>query len=526
MKPFKIILQSFFIFTLTVFTLSCNGPEKESHSTAVSPKDIKDGLSVSEYRDYGQTSPTTISTRIGDLSFTKGGFAGGYPTLETIDKLRDELEFQKATQVYIWSVALVSYGEWLKANEETFGAKDGQIVKMNTAAAKQGILTANATTPYAVAFADLTRTGPLVFDVPKGLSAGIINDMWQRGVYDFGMSGPDAGNGVTFLILAPGMQAPVGYDMSKYTIINSPTNVTFLGVRALMPDPDEANAFLAKFKIYPYSERENPTIHPIITVDDNTPWGQWQPHGMAYWEALKTIVDRETFEDRDRFFLAMMQSLGIEKGTPFNPSESQKAILKEAAVLGEAMVKSLTFDKPFSNNDLYKGTHWDQLMVVNYDDRDGDMDQMYRRAAFTWEAVSRGKAYYIKQPGIGQQYRTAYKDGEGNFLEGDKHYTLTMPANPPAKVFWSIVVYDVNSRTLILNEEGRPAVSSRTGIKENPDGSVTLHFSPTLPDGVDKSNWLQTNPEESWFTYLRFYGPTEAYFDESYPLQDVQLVNY
>jgi hypothetical protein len=123
-----------------------------------------------------------------------------------------------------------------------------------------------------------------------------------------------------------------------------------------------------------------------------------------------------------------------------------------------------------------------------------------------------------------QQYRTAYKDGDGNFLVGDKHYSLTMPANPPAKVVWSIVVYDVNSRTLILNKKGRPAVISRTSIQEKADGSVALHFSPSLPEGVDKANWIQTNPEESWFTCLRFYGPTEAYFDETYPLQDVTLV--
>ena len=75
--------------------------------------------------------------------------------------------------------------------------------------------------------------------------------------------------------------------------------------------------------------------------------------------------------------------------------------MKEAAVIGEAMLKSMTFDKPFSNNDFYKGAHWDQLMVVMVDDRDGDIDQLYRRAAFAWEAVSRGKAYYIEKAGIG-----------------------------------------------------------------------------------------------------------------------------
>ena len=100
-----------------------------------------------------------------------------------------------------------------------------------------------------------------------------------------------------------------------------------------------------------------------------------------------------------------------------------------------------------------------------------------------------------------------------------------MPPNAPAELFWSIVVYDVNTRTLIFNDEGRAALSSRTGLIENNDGSVTLHFSPELPVGVEKANWIQTNPNESWFSYLRFYGPTQAYFDQTYPLQDIMPVN-
>ena len=228
-------------------------------------------------------------------------------------------------------------------------------------------------------------------------------------------------------------------------MVRNGSNIAFLGIRALMPDPAEAGTFLKRFRVFPYAQRAKPAPLPMIDADDSTVWRQWQPHGMAYWKALKKAMDREVFEDRDRFFLAMLASLGIEKGKPFNPTPEQARVLKEAAVIGEAMMKSITFDKPFSNEDLYKGRNWDQLMVVTFNDCDGDLDQLYRRAAFTWEAVSRGQAYYIEKAGIGQQYRTAYKDGNGNFLEGDQHYSLTMPPNAPAEVFWSVVVYDVNT---------------------------------------------------------------------------------
>jgi len=488
-------------------------------------EEIADGLSVEEFRSYGRTSPSVVDTRIGELEFTEGGFAGGYPTADTVDVLFDEMDFQRATQAYLWAVPLVSYAEWLTAHEEAFKAKDGQIVQQKTALSKQGILTANATTPYAIAFADLTRTGPLVFEVPEGPSAGIINDMWQRAVMDFGISGADAGKGVKFLILAPGMEKPADLDEAEFTIVRNHSNVVFLGIRALQPDPAEADAMLRKFRTYSYAKRDNPPALELLVIGDDVPWGQWQPHGMAYWESLKTIMDREVFPERDRFMLAMLESLGIEKGKPFKPSERQRRILKQAAVVGEAMAKANTFTgERFANSELYKGTQWDQLMVVAFDDRDEYFDQLYRRASFTWEAVSRGKAYYIEQPGIGQQYRTGYKDSDGEPLVGSQHYSLTMPANPPAKLFWSIVVYDVNTRTLILNETGIPAASSRTGVKADADGSVTLHFAATLPEGVAKENWLQTNEGESWFAYLRFYGPTKAYFDETYPLQDIKRI--
>ena len=386
-------------------------------------------------------------------------------------------------------------------------------------------MTANATTPYAVVFADLEQSGPLVLDVPEGYSAGIINDMFQRAVKDFGVSGEEKGKGISFIILAPGMKAPADYDQSKYTLVQNTTRDVFIGIRALQPDAAEADAFIKKFRIYPYSEAKKSSNTPFIVVDNKTPWGQWQQHGMAYWETVKKILDHESFGPREGYILAMLKSLGIEKDVEFNPTDEQKKLLKEAAVVGEAMVKSLAFDKPFKNNDPYKGTHWDTVMVLTFNDKEGDREQMYRRAAFTWEAVSRGKAYYLKVPGIGQQYRSSYKDSDGTPLIGSKHYTLTMPPNPPAKTFWSIVVYDVNTRTLIINDAGSAIASSRTGLDGEVDGSIVLHFSPKQPEGVKKSNWIQTNPDESWFTYLRFYGPTEAYFDESYPLQDIKIVD-
>ena len=121
---------------------------------------------------------TTYDTRIGPLHFTHD-FANGYPTDETVDKLYDERDFQRACQAYLWSLPAVSFTAWQRGINETFGAKNGQIVSILSLEARRGILTANATTPYYLGFADLSF-GPLVMTMPDQGVQGGVSDAWQR----------------------------------------------------------------------------------------------------------------------------------------------------------------------------------------------------------------------------------------------------------------------------------------------------------------------------------------------------------
>jgi hypothetical protein len=59
---------------------------------------------------------------------------------------------------------------------------------------------------------------------------------------------------------------------------------------------------------------------------------------------------------------------------------------------------------------------------------------------------------------------------------------------------------------------------------KNADGSVNLYFAPTAPTGFEK-NWIPTVPGRAWFAAFQFYGPLEPYFDKSWPLPDIQIVN-
>jgi hypothetical protein len=126
-------------------------------------------------------------------------------------------------------------------------------------------------------------------------------------------------------------------------------------------------------------------------------------------------------------------------------------------------------------------------------------------------------------PGAGQAYLGSFRDKEGHAFDGAKSYRLHVPPNVPAKQFWSVTLYDADTRSIILNEQHRSQLGSREDLARNADGSVDVYFSPTSPKGHEK-NWIQTVPGKAWFVGFRFYAPLEPYFDRSWPLPDVERV--
>jgi hypothetical protein len=201
---------------------------------------------------FAQGLPTTgtIESPIGPLEVKNG-----YPTEKTVAKLYEALDFQRATQAYIWALPYIAMAEWQREQRDAFGASDFDYVNYLDFKDKLGILTANATTPYAMAFPNLEKTGPLVFEIPAGAMAGGIMDFWERPLTDTGAIGPDRGQGGKFLILGPGQpdMKPEGY-----FVFRSPTNNVWSGIRGLDADKAKATALLDKLRIYPYAQRDNP----------------------------------------------------------------------------------------------------------------------------------------------------------------------------------------------------------------------------------------------------------------------------
>jgi hypothetical protein len=122
------------------------------------------------------------------------------------------------------------------------------------------------------------------------------------------------------------------------------------------------------------------------------------------------------------------------------------------------------------------------------------------------------------------QYIVTERDAGGRYLDGGKNYSLHLPPNIPAKRFWSLLVYDPQTRSMLQTDQQFPSISSlKKGIVVNPDSSVDIYFGPKPPAGKE-ANWVQTVPGKGWFAMLRLYGPLEPWFDKTWLPGEVELV--
>lgn len=442
---------------------------------------------------------------------------GELPSRAALPAIFDQLDYQLACQAYLWALPLVSYAQWQSQHRKVFGAGDFDLVHYVTYRDRLGLITANATTPYILNFIDLNATGPLVIEVPPGHTAGGFSDFWQREFGILGEMGPDQGLGGKHLILPPGHTQPS--DVDSYFVHRATGMNIMFGFRTLDPDPEVARELVSGVRVRPLAGAAAPTR---LISPDGRPWTGDQPRGLDYWVRLHQIYQHEIVDERDRFYLAMLRQLGIEKDKPFDPDARLTAILTDATAAGELMAQANTFAKRFPGAKYWPDRAWDLAVQLDHSDQRGpSYDQLLERASWFYEAVSFSEAMKSRTPGVGQAYLGAYTDAAGAWLDGGSAYTLHVPANPPAKLFWSVTVYDSWTRCLIDNDQQRGDRGSRDAdLVANSDGSVDVHFGPT-PPATGATNWIQTIPGKHWFSYFRFYGPLAPYFDRSWKLGDI-----
>jgi hypothetical protein len=467
------------------------------------------------------TGNEAISTDFGTLQLNET-----YLTKESITKLNDQLELQRAIDLYQWSLPLTTFQMWYKAHSEVYGGKDLDFVEYASFNEKVGILTANATTPYIISWVDLSKTGPVVIDYPAGPSAGSIMSFYQLSLADLGLTGPDKGKGGSYLVVPPGYDL-AAVDAGGAFVVQATTNKLLIGTRFLSTDEALTRKMKESLMVGKYGEKLKPAK---FISDTNKRFNGAPSRGLAYFELLHETIQNEPVFAQMIIFNTYLKYLGIESGKPFAPSDKQKVMFAKAANLGELMARANQM-QPRQDQPYYENSSWYRLLsnfpvtLFNKDFYYLDESNEYYYEAVT---VTKGMQSNIPAPGT-TSYLTTKEDRNGNFLSGSRTYKLHLPAGIPASNFWSLTLYSENTRGFIDNVDAKDklrATSLDSRDKHfitNADGSVDLYVGPKPPAGKE-SNWLQTQAGEGWFPLFRFYGTQQAFFDKTWKIGEFELM--
>jgi hypothetical protein len=498
------------------------------------------------------------TTRLGTLQFKDGA-----PDAATTQKLYDELDYIHAVDAFMSGYPLVSQIALRKGFIKAGINDNDVIVTPNLMDSKTLFLTANADTYYMWGYLDLTK-GPIVVETPPG-ALGIFDDMAWKWICDFGLPGPDRGEGGKYLILPPGYNGKLpqgGYFIGRCNT----WQVSFLGRCFLQNnDPKPVDELVKKtLKIYPYvpgsmgssiGDYLNGTgdlgklstpVAPRFVDGTSKVMSTIPPSDYTYFELLNEVIQTQPAGSVDAEIAGQAAAVGIEKGKPFNPDARMKKILTEAAAVANATARAVTFNPRASEGFNYYDapSNWvNSLFTGGYEfmtpppeiTKEGvkpfPSDGARKLDARTWFfylATGITPAMCMRLENVGSQYLAVYLDNKNMPLDGGKTYKVTLPPNIPAARFWSFTVYDNQSRSMLETPQRYPRAGSQTypspAAKPNADGSTTVYFGPTQPNGVDRGNWIQTMPGKGWCALLRLYSPLKSFFDKSWRAGEVELV--
>jgi len=124
---------------------------------------------------------------------------------------------------------------------------------------------------------------------------------------------------------------------------------------------------------------------------------------------------------------------------------------------------------------------------------------------------------------MGEDYqRVSITDSKGRPLDGSKRYRLHLPPDVFNGSFWSVIVYDSQTKLIIQNDQLWPSVHSNCRkLTINPDGSVDIRFSPVAPEEKEY-NWLQTIPGKEWYIVLSIYNAPESCFNQEWKPGEIE----
>jgi hypothetical protein len=500
--------------------------------------------------------PDHFESRVGKLEFVDG-----VPSGETVDTVYDHLDFVHGLNVYLDGFAGASTYAIRKGFQEA-GVEDNAVLIFSKLMGSESLfLTANADTVYFLSIVDLT-SGPMVVETPPQ-ALGVIDDMWWGWIIDFGLPGPDRGEGGRFLLVPPDYDGPL--PDSGYHVGHSRTSRALVLGRSFLTDDDPAPTVAtikSTLKLYPYAQGNAGTsvatlldgeVQPappaevpetVFVEGSGKAFNTVPPSDFGFFELMNELVQEEPAGSADAELLGQLAAIGIVKGEPFDPDERTRRTLEDAAAVGSATSRALFFDPRASEEfTYYDDSGWFNMLWVGgytFDTppplvtKEGikplpvtGVRKLHSRTSFLYAATGITPAMCMRLTGIGSQYLMCVKDADGNPLDGAKTYRVTLPRDIPAARFWSLTAYDNETRSMLETPQRFPRAGSQSyptpAATADSDGSTTVVFSPERPGNTPESNWIQTTEGKGWFPILRLYSPLQPFFDKSWRASEIQL---
>ncbi len=477
----------------------------------------------------GITTPDAVETSIGTLIFFDG-----VPLPETSELVYENLDRMRGVEVFLKGMPAASFRQMFEGYK-TLGADkfNKVLITEQLMASKPLFLTANTSTLYVAPTLDLKTNGPIVMEVPQGM-LGAFNDAWFRYIQDVGPMGPDQGKGGKYLILPPGYEEDIP---EGYYVVQSRTYKVWTFMRGSIANGVTAavNNVKENLSIYPLSLEDNPPAMVFINGSEKE-FNTIHTNDYSFYEHLNEVIQEEPLEMIDAETRGLLASIGMEKGKPFNPDERLQRILTDAVAIGNATARSIVwYPRVDGSVDNMKGIQiypetnsaWIMAWVdknVFFNGKDGHTINSDARVMFHYPYTAVTPAMAVTFPGKGSDYGFAFVDEDTQPLDGSKTYKINIPANPPAKDFWALTVYDTQTRSLLQTDQPFPTVGSQNeSLEQNEDGSYDIYFAPKAPEGYS-NNWLQTIPGKSWFVAFRLYGPEQPWIDKTWRPGEIEMI--
>jgi hypothetical protein len=504
------------------------------------------------------STPDRVESRLGTLEFDDGA-----PSEATAELQYDHLDFPHGVEAFLGALPGASLAA-MRRGFQSVGVEDNSFTffpdLMDSASL---LLTANCDTVYFWGFIDLSD-GPMVLDIPalgppSGL-LGTIDDMWFRWITDFGLPGPDRAQGGRYLLVGPGYDGPL--PDSGFHVSHARTTRVWVAGRAFMVDNDPrppVEAIRNGFRVSPYLPGAQGTAVGTFLAGDaplgaakpvpetrfvegsGTSFNTIPPNDFTYWETVNSAVQREPAGAGEPELMGLLAAVGIVKGKPFNPDARMRKILQDAVVVGNATARTISIaPRPEEGFAYYPDSQWfNMLWVGGYQFLDPPPQitangvvpspsdgarKLNSRIAFFYPYTGITPAMCMRLTGIGSQYVMVMRAGDGEFLDGSRNYRLTLPPDIPQSRFWSVMLYDRQTRSMLQTDQPKPDVGSQSGrVKTNPDGSTDIYIGPTAPEGKT-DNWLQTVPGKGFFAILRLYNPEASFFDKTWRPSEIEPI--